>query len=59
MIVQNIILNEESIDYKWCSLEDFVNLIKWYGDKTLLKKVLEKAINNEIYFKNEKIEKFN
>ena len=55
----DIILNEESIDYKWCSLEDFVNLIQWYRDKILLNKVLEKAINNEIYFKNERIEKFN
>lgn len=54
----DIILNEESIDYKWCSLEEFVNLIQWYGDKVLLNKVLEKAINNKIYFKNEKIEKF-
>ena len=54
----DIILTEESIDYKWCSLEEFVNLIQWYGDKVLLNKVLEKAINNKIYFKNEKIEKF-
>ena len=53
------ILNEESIDYKWCSLEDFVNLIQWYGDKILLKKVLEEDINNKIYFKNERIEKYN
>ena len=55
----DIILNEESIDYKWCSLEEFVNLIQWYGDKVLLNKVLEKAINNKIYFKNERIEKYN
>lgn len=55
----DIILNEENIDYKWCSLEEFVNLIQWYGDKVLLNKVLEKAINNKIYFKNEKIEKIN
>ena len=55
----NIILNEESIEYKWCSLEDFVNLIQWYGDKILLNKVLEKAIDNKIYFKNEKTEIFN
>ena len=55
----DIILNEENIDYKWCSLEEFVNLIQWYGDKVLLNKVLEKAINNKIYFKNERIEKFN
>jgi len=55
----DIILNEESIEYKWCSLEEFVNLIQWYGDKVLLNKVLEKAINNKIYFKNERIEKFN
>ena len=55
----DIILNEENIDYKWCSLEEFVNLIQWYGDKVLLNKVLEKAINNKIYFKNERIEKIN
>ena len=55
----DIILNEESIEYKWCSLEEFVNLIQWYGDKVLLNKVLEKAINNKIYFKNERIEEFN
>ena len=55
----DIILNEESIEYKWCSLDEFVNLIQWYGDKVLLNKVLEKAINNKIYFKNERIEKLN
>ncbi len=50
MIVQNIfisrandtgiILNEENMIINACSLEDFVNLIQWYGK--VLNKVLEK-----------------
>lgn len=52
-----IVLNEESIDYKWCKLEQFINLIQWYGDKSLLNNVLKNALNNKIYFKNEKVEK--
>ena len=28
-----IVLNEESIDFKWCDIYDFVNLIEWTGDK--------------------------
>lgn len=39
-----IILNEESIDYKWCSLDEFVNLIKWYDDKNKLKEILSKYV---------------
>ncbi|HAN10621.1 MAG TPA: hypothetical protein DCP90_08440 [Clostridiales bacterium] len=54
----NIILNEENIDYKWCNLSEFVNVIKWYGSsKSELKKVLERGIEKKIYFKEEKIEK--
>lgn len=37
-----VILNEESIDYKWCDLNEFISLIEWYGDKKELK---EKLIN--------------
>ncbi len=44
-----IILNEESIDYKWCTLEEFMNLIKWYSSKEDLKYAL---LNNG--FKEEK-----
>jgi 8-oxo-dGTP pyrophosphatase MutT (NUDIX family) len=37
-----VILNEESIDYKWCDLNEFISLIERYGDKKELK---EKLIN--------------
>ena len=39
-----IILNEESIEYKWCALDEFVNLIKWYYNKNELKNILKKYI---------------
>lgn len=52
----NIVLNEESISYKWCNLNEFINLIQWYGDKDILNKVLEAALENKIFFKKEKIE---
>ena len=41
----DIILNEESIDYKWCSLDEFIELIKWYYNKNELKEILKKYIN--------------
>lgn len=37
-------LNEESIDYKWCDLDEFINLIEWYGDKQELKERLIKFL---------------
>ena len=37
-------LNEESIDYKWCDIEEFVKLIEWYGDKQELKERLIKFL---------------
>ena len=40
----NIVLNEESIDYRWCSLDEFINLIKWYEDKNKLKEILSKYV---------------
>lgn len=40
----DIILNEESIDYKWCSLDEFIDLIKWYYDKNELKNILKKYL---------------
>ena len=55
----NIVLNEESISYKWCNLSEFINLIQWYSDKDILNKVLETALENKIFFKKEKIENFN
>ena len=40
-----IMLNEESMDYKWCYLNEFVELIKWHYDKKELKELLKKYIN--------------
>jgi dATP pyrophosphohydrolase len=54
-----LLLNEENIDYKWCDLEEFIEKINWFGNKSELIKVLEKALENELYFKKEKIQKLN
>ncbi len=35
-----VILNEENIDYKWCNIDEFIRLIKWYYDKEKLFKIL-------------------
>ena len=51
-----IVLNEESIDLKFCDIDEFVNLIEWTGDKIELKNVLVSAINKKIYFKDIKID---
>ncbi|MGN1000308.1 MAG: NUDIX domain-containing protein [Bacilli bacterium] len=40
-----IILNEESLEYKWCSLNEFIELIKWYYNKDELKELLKNYIN--------------
>jgi len=37
----NIKLNEENIDYKWCDIDEFLCLIKWHDDKNILRKKLE------------------
>jgi 8-oxo-dGTP pyrophosphatase MutT (NUDIX family) len=47
---ENIILNEEHVEYVWLNLEDFIKKIKWDDDKELLKKVLKKALKKERYF---------
>ena len=39
-----VVLNEESIDYKWCDFDEFINLIEWYGDKNDLKERLIKFL---------------
>ena len=41
-----IILNEENIDYKWCDIDEFVKLIKWYGDKNKLLEILKNNMTN-------------
>lgn len=40
----------EVVDYKWTDLDEFVDLIRWDGDKELLKNILEKGIKKEKYF---------
>ena len=52
-----IVLNEESIDYKWCGLDEFIDLIEWYGSKNELRNVLEYALKGELYYTKVKIEK--
>lgn len=42
----NVILNGESVDFKWCDFDEFVNLINWFEDKSELVKLL-----NEYYSK--------
>ncbi len=37
-----VVLNEESIDYVWCNFEEFINKIEWFGDKKDLVSKLKK-----------------
>jgi hypothetical protein len=53
-----IILNEEHVDSKWLSLNNFIEKINWDLNKEELKKVLETAIKRELFFKKEKIDDF-
>ena len=54
----NIVLNEESIDYKWCKFDEFIEQINWFGDKKILGDVLKLGIKKEKFFKEDKIDKF-
>jgi 8-oxo-dGTP pyrophosphatase MutT (NUDIX family) len=47
----NIQLNEEHIEYKWVGLETFAAQIHWTTDRFELKKVLDKGLKRELYFK--------
>ena len=38
-------LNEESLEYKWLNINDFVNQIDWYYDKRDLEKKLKQYIS--------------
>ncbi len=40
----NIKLNEESIDYKWCDLDEFIKLINWHYDKEILKSKIKQYL---------------
>lgn len=53
---EKLTLNEENTDYKWCKIEEFIENIKWYGNKKELREVLKYALNKRLYFNYEKIE---
>lgn len=53
---ETIILNEEHVDYRWVTLSDLIHKIYWIADKSILKKVLEKGIQKELFFKQLTIE---
>jgi len=55
---EKVVLNEEHVDSEWLNLNYFIKRIKWDFNKEELKKVLEKAVNKELYFKKEKIDEF-
>ena len=45
---ENVVkLNEESIDYCWCSLDEFMDKVHWFYEKKELRKVLSKYIKDE------------
>lgn len=54
----NIVLNEESIDYKWCDVDEFIELIEWSDDKEFLREVVKAALNKEVYIKEEKVDQY-
>ncbi len=37
-------LSKEHTEYRWLSIEDFIETVYWYGDKSDLKKLLDKFI---------------
>lgn len=52
----NIVLNEESIDYKWCDIDEFIHLIEWSDNKDFLRNVVKAAVNKEVYIKEERVD---
>jgi 8-oxo-dGTP pyrophosphatase MutT (NUDIX family) len=55
---ERVVLNEEHVAFEWIELDEFIKKIKWDLDKEELKKVLQKAIKKELFFKKEKIDDF-
>lgn len=53
-----VVLNEESTDYKWCDVDEFVQLIEWSDDKEFLKNTVKSAIKKEKYIKKERVDKY-
>lgn len=54
----NIVLNEECIDYKWCDIDEFIELIEWSDNKEFLRNVVKVAVNKEVYIKEERVDKY-
>lgn len=52
-----VVLNEESVEYKWCELDEFIEKIQWFWDKEILEKVLCLGMERNIYFEEEKVDK--
>lgn len=55
---KDVVLNEENIDYMWCDVDEFIELIEWSGDKEVLRNVVHKALEKEKYIKEEREDKF-
>jgi len=53
-----VVLNEEHIDFEWLSLDKYTKKINWGLNKEELKKVLEKALKKELYFRKGKTDDF-
>ena len=51
-------LNEENTDFRWLELRDFVNKLNWGLNREELRKVLQKAVKRELFFRKEKIDDF-
>ena len=49
----NIRLNEEWTDYKWLTLNEFINKCHFYYNKEVLYNILNKGIDKELYYKEE------
>jgi len=55
---EKVTLNEEYVDSEWLNLDDFIKKINWDLNKEELRKVLQKAMKRELFFKKEKIDDF-
>lgn len=53
-----IILNEEVIDYTWYNKDNYIKNIDWYGNKEILIKMLDSYIEGRVYLKKLKIIEF-
>jgi 8-oxo-dGTP pyrophosphatase MutT (NUDIX family) len=51
-------LSEEHTEYEWLILENFIKKIKWDLDLNELRNVLQKGINEQLYFKKIRIDDF-